>query len=67
MGLHQAKCSYLESLKSVDEFTCGQGGKIRFNKINQRGALDRDEDVGVRWRCQMEQDQSDLSRRRSRP
>ncbi|ORZ09128.1 NUC173 domain-domain-containing protein [Lobosporangium transversale] len=43
MELDQAENNYLESLKSVDGFTRGQGGKIRFNKTNKRGALGNNE------------------------
>ncbi|KAF8932831.1 hypothetical protein BGZ58_006769 [Dissophora ornata] len=45
MELDQAENNYLESLKSVDGFTRGQGGKIKFNKTNKRGVLGKDEDT----------------------
>ncbi|KAI1310281.1 hypothetical protein EDD11_003750 [Mortierella claussenii] len=45
MDLDQAENNYLESLKSVDGFTRGQGGKIKFNKTNKRGVVGKDEDT----------------------
>ncbi|KAF9179181.1 hypothetical protein BGZ51_007162 [Haplosporangium sp. Z 767] len=45
MELDQAENNYLESLKSLDGFTRGQGGKIKFNKTNKRGVLGKDEDT----------------------
>ncbi|KAF9397097.1 hypothetical protein BGX21_009265 [Mortierella sp. AD011] len=45
MDLDQAENNYLESLKSVDGFTRGQGGKIKFNKTNKRGVLGKDDDT----------------------
>ncbi|KAK3817581.1 MAG: hypothetical protein J3Q66DRAFT_400941 [Benniella sp.] len=36
---------YLESLKSVDGFTSEQGGEVRFNKTNRRGAQGKDEEM----------------------
>ncbi|KAK3817547.1 MAG: hypothetical protein J3Q66DRAFT_369382 [Benniella sp.] len=47
MDLDQAESNYLESLKSADGFTRGQGGKIRFNKTNRRGAQGKDEDMDM--------------------
>ena len=46
MDLDQAESNYLEPLGAGDGFTCGQGGDIRFNKTNRRGAQGKDED----WR-----------------
>ncbi|KAG0206664.1 hypothetical protein BGX28_001912 [Mortierella sp. GBA30] len=45
MELDQAENNYLESLKSVDGFSRGQGGKIKFNKTNKRGVLGKDDDT----------------------
>ncbi|KAF9305440.1 hypothetical protein BGZ74_010204 [Mortierella antarctica] len=45
MELDQAENNYLESLKSLDGFTRGQGGKIKFNKTNKRGVVGKDEDT----------------------
>ncbi|KAF9921836.1 hypothetical protein FBU30_008099 [Linnemannia zychae] len=45
MELDQAENNYLESLRSVDGFTRGQGGRIKFNKTNKRGVLGKDDDT----------------------
>ncbi|KAG0291473.1 hypothetical protein BGZ96_005168 [Linnemannia gamsii] len=45
MELDQAENNYLESLKSVDGFTRGQGGRIKFNKTNKRGVVGKDDDT----------------------
>ncbi|KAF9940856.1 hypothetical protein BGZ65_005879, partial [Modicella reniformis] len=47
MDLDQAENNYLESLKSVDGFTRGQGGKIKFNKTNRRGVLGKNENMDM--------------------
>ncbi|KAK3817576.1 MAG: hypothetical protein J3Q66DRAFT_400931 [Benniella sp.] len=47
IDLDQAESDYLESAKSADGFTSKQGGKIRFNKTNRRGAQGKDEDTEV--------------------
>ncbi|KAG0225324.1 hypothetical protein BGX31_007682 [Mortierella sp. GBA43] len=47
MELDQAENNYLESLKSVDGFTRGQGGKIKFNKTNRRGVMGKDDDMDM--------------------
>ncbi|KAG0050943.1 hypothetical protein BGZ83_004275 [Gryganskiella cystojenkinii] len=45
MEMDQAENNYLESLRNADGFTRGQGGKIKFNKTNKRGAGGKDEDT----------------------
>ncbi|KAF9573066.1 hypothetical protein EC968_009026 [Mortierella alpina] len=45
MELDQAENNYLESLQSMDGFTRGQGGKIKFNKTNKRGLVGKDGDT----------------------
>ena len=63
MDLDQAESNYLESLESVDGFTVDKEARSGSTKSANRCAGY----VDVRWRCQVEQDQSDPSRRRSRP
>ncbi|KAF9974756.1 hypothetical protein BGZ73_001782 [Actinomortierella ambigua] len=47
MQLDQAENNYLASLKMADGFTRGQGGRIKFNKTNKKGALGKDDDDDV--------------------
>ncbi|KAG0236437.1 hypothetical protein BGW41_000409 [Actinomortierella wolfii] len=44
MQLDQAENNYLASLKMADGFTRGQGGRIKFNKTNKKGARGEEDD-----------------------